>query len=96
MDCVKLYFKNDLIGILTYDDKKDAYLFVKNKFLNNAYIENVMGLKEGKEVYYSPNLFSFFFAFINKYSDKKYDNEYDELVKIAKMDFDKNQFWIGA
>jgi len=96
MDCVKLYFKDNLIGILTYDIKNERYIFVKNKFFNNDYIESVIGLNKEKEVYCSTTLFSFFFSFLNKYSDSKYDNEYDELIKIANMNFDKNQFWIGA
>ncbi len=95
MDCVKLYFKDNLIGILTYNDKNEQYIFVKNKFFNNKYIENVMGISE-KEVYYSSHLFSFFFSFLNKYGDSEYSDEYQELVRIASLDFDKNQFWIGA
>ena len=95
MDCVKLYFKDNLIGVLTYDNKSQKYIFVKNKFFNNHYIESVIGLNDN-EVYSSENLFSFFFSFLHKYSENKYENEYEELVKIASMDFDKSQFWIGA
>ena len=95
MDCVKLYFKDSLIGVLTFDSKNNRYIFVKNKFLDNAYIENVIGLNEN-EVYYSGCLFSFFLSFFNKYSDKEYEREFDELVRIAKLDLDRNQFWIGV
>lgn len=95
MDCVKLYFKDSLIGVLTYNDKIEQYIFVKNKFFNNKYIEDVMGINN-KEVYVSKNLFSFFFSFLNKYGSKEYSNEYQELLKVAGLDFDKNQFWIGA
>ena len=96
MDCVKLYFKENLIGILPYDNKNNRYIFVKNKFFNNKYIEDIIGINESTEVYYSSSLFSFFFSFLKRYGNKEYENEYDELVKIAGLDFDKNQFWIGA
>lgn len=95
MDCVKLYFKDNLIGILTYNEEEQHYIFVKNKFFSNKYIESVIGLND-KEVYYSNNLFSFFLSFLRKYGDKEYENEYQELIKIAGLDFDKNQFWLGA
>lgn len=96
MDCVKLYFKDTLIGVLTFDEKNEQYIFVKNKFFTNKYIQDVIGLNEAQEVYYSKNLFSFFFSFLRRYSDSEFENEYEELVKIANCDFDKNQFWIGA
>ena len=96
MDCVKLYFKENLIGILTFDVKNNRYIFVKNKFFNNKYIEEIIGINDPKEVYYSPTLFSFFFSFLKRYSNNEYQNEYEELIKIAGLDFDKNQFWIGA
>ena len=35
MDCVKLYYKDSLIGVLTYDLRLKRYLFVKNKFFDN-------------------------------------------------------------
>jgi hypothetical protein len=96
MDCVKLYFKDSLIGVLTFNQKKNVYIFVKNKFFNNKYINEVVGLNDHDEVYLSSGLFSFFFSFLNRYSNHEYDNEYEELVRIASLDFDKNQFWIGV
>lgn len=96
MDCVKLYFKDSLIGVLTHDVKNNRYIFIKNKFFNNKYIEDIIGINEDDEVYYSPNLFSFFFSFLKRYGKEEVDNEYDELVRIANMDFDKSQFWIGV
>lgn len=96
MDCVKLYFKESLIGVLTYDNKNNRYIFVKNKFFSNAYIETIIGLNSTQEVYYSPSLFSFFFNFFIKYSKEKYEDEYEELVRIANLNFDKNQFWLGV
>lgn len=96
MDCVKLYFKESLIGVLTYDNKQEQYIFVKNKFFTNKYIQDVIGLNDNEEVYYSKDLFSFFFSFLKKYGSNNADDEYEELVKIASYDFDKNQFWIGA
>lgn len=96
MDCVKLYYKETLIGVLTYDAKNEQYIFVKNKFFTNKYIQDVIGLNDNEEVYYSKGLFSFFFSFLRRYGNGKIENEYDELVKIASCDFDKNQFWIGA
>lgn len=95
MDCVKLYFKDTLIGVLTYNDQTDKYMFIKNKFFNNKYIEDVMGLSD-KEVYISKSLFSFFLVFLKKYGNEEYDHEYNELIKIAGLNIDKNQFWIGA
>lgn len=96
MDCVKLYFKDTLIGVLTFDNKQEQYIFVKNKFFNNKYIQDVIGLNQNDEVYYSKTLFSFFFSFLKRYGSNIVDNEYEELIKIANCDFDKNQFWIGA
>ena len=95
MDCVKLYFKETLIGVLTYNEKIDQYVFVKNKFFNNKYIEDVIGLND-QEVYFSKNLFSFFFSFLKRYGEEEYNDEYQELLKIANLKIDKNQFWIGA
>lgn len=96
MDCVKLYFKSVLIGILTYDTRKSCYVFVKNKFFNNQYIHEIIGINNNQEVYYSNNLFSFFFTFLKKYGEKEYQDEYQELLRVANLDFDKNQFWIGV
>jgi hypothetical protein len=96
MDCVKLYFKDSLIGVLTYDEKHEQYIFIKNKFFKNKYIQDVIGLNDHNEVYYSKNLFSFFFSFLKRYGSNEVENQYQELVKIANFDFDKNQFWIGA
>ena len=95
MDCVKLYFKDSLVGVLTYNSKINKYLFIKNKFFNNDYIEEIIGINKN-EVYYSSSLFSFFLSFLNRYGNKEYDNEFDELIRIASLDFDKNQFWLGA
>ena len=96
MDCIKLYFKDSLIGVLTYDSKHNKYIFVKNKFFTNKYIESLMGINDENEVYFSNDLFSFFNTFIVRYGDKSSKNDYEELMKIASLDFDKNQFWIGA
>lgn len=95
MDCVKLYFKDTLIGVLTYNQKTNQYVFVKNKFFANKYIQDVIGISD-KEVYFSKNLFSFFFTFLNRYGNKEYSNEYQELINIANLQLDRNQFWIGA
>ena len=96
MDCVKLYFKEQLIGVLTYDEKKEIYIFVKNKFFQNKYIQDVIGINDKDEVYCSKTLFSFFLSFLGRYSQGEFEDEYQELLKIANFDFDKNQFWIGA
>ena len=96
MDCVKLYLKDNLIGVLTFDNKQNQYVFIKNKFFNNKYIESVIGLNNEDEVYYSPNLFSFFLYFLKKYGSNDFVDEYEELVRIASLEFDKNQFWLGA
>ena len=96
MDCVKLYFKDNLIGVLTYDIKNNKYIFIKNKFFDNQYIHDVIGLNKKQEVYYSNSLFSFFFSFLSKYGNKNCENEYEELLRVANLEFDKNQFWIGA
>ena len=57
-----------------------------------------MGLKKDKEVYFSSTLFSFFFVFLQRYKSDEICgvSEFDQLINIAHMDFDKNQFWIGA
>lgn len=101
MDCVKLYYKDELVGILTY--KEPHYIFVKNdKFSNNELINHI-GLKEKNE-YYSNKLFTFFLRFIpqksridvtEKVDIKENDNDYEVLKKVATLDLNKNQFWIG-
>ena len=58
-------------------------------------MNNFNGLNE-KEVYCSKSLFSFFLSFLKKYGNSEPSDEYKELVRIASLDFDKNQFWIGA
>ena len=101
MDCVKLYYKDELVGILTY--KEPQYIFVKNdKFSNNDLVKHI-GLKDKNE-YYSSHLFSFFMRFIpnkerlditSKAGILDDDNDYEMLKKIASLDLNKNQFWIG-
>ena len=59
MDCVKLYFRQSLVGVLTYNSNDEVYVFVKNKFFANEYIKNVIGINDDKEIYYSKHLFSF-------------------------------------
>ena len=102
MDCVKLFYKDELLGVLTY--KNPQYIFVKNNNFSNKNIFNHMGLKEKNE-YYSNKLFTFFYKFIPEKSrfdilekagiNHDADNEYEMLKKIAKLDLNKNQFWIG-
>jgi hypothetical protein len=96
MDCVKLYFKQSLIGVLTYNSNDQVYMFIKNKFFTNDYIKNVMGINDDKEIYYSKNLFSFFLSFVKRYGANEVGDEYQKLLKITEYDFDKNQFRIGA
>lgn len=96
MDCVKLYFKESLIGVLTNDIKNERYIFVKNKFFTNKYIQDIMGLKDSQEVYYSSNLFSFFLSFLKKYGNAENNDSYQELVRIANLNLDRNQFWVGV
>ena len=96
MDCVKLYFKDNLVGVLTYNKNEETYMFVKNKFFANEYIKTAIGINDDKEVYYSRHLFSFFLLFLKKYGKENANSEYEELVNIANVNFDKNQFWIGA
>ena len=101
MDCVKLYYKDELVGVLTY--KEPQYIFVKNNKFSNPELIKHIGLKE-KDEYYSNHLFTFFLKFIpNKarvdVNDlagiKEDDSEYDTLKKIASLDLNKSQFWIG-
>ena len=96
MDCVKLYFRQTLIGVLTYNKNDEVYMFVKNKFFANEYIKNVIGINDDKEIYYSKHLFSFFLSFLKRYGNSEARDEYKELLRITECDFDKNQFWIGA
>lgn len=101
MDCVKLYYKDELVGILTY--KEPQYIFVKNdKFSNDDLVKHI-GLKEKSE-YFSNHLFSFFLRFIPQKTRldviklagiEKEDSDYEVLKKIASLDLNKNQFWIG-
>ena len=101
MDCVKLYYKEELVGILTY--KAPQYVFVKNDKFSNPELVKHIGLKDKNE-YYSNRLFSFFLRFIPQKSREditykagitKEDNEYEKLKKIASLDLNKNQFWVG-
>ena len=102
MDCVKLYYKDELFGILTYNEPQ--YIFVKNDKFSKKMMFNHMGLQEKNE-YYSSKLFSFFYKFIPENTrvdiidkegiDNNVDSEYEKLKKIAKLDLNKNQFWIG-
>ena len=96
MDCVKLYFKESLIGVLTYKANDETYIFVKNKFFDNEYIKGIIGINDEKEIYYSKRLFSFFLSFLKRYGTTSDKGEYQDLLDITKLDFDKNQFWIGA
>lgn len=101
MDCVKLYYKDELVGILTY--KCPQYIFVKNDKFSNPNLVAHIGLKEKNE-YYSNKLFTFFLRFMPQESrvdikDKAgidgNDSEYEILKKIASLDLNKSQFWIG-
>lgn len=101
MDCVKLYYKSELVGVLTY--KEPQYIFVKNDKFSNAELVKHIGLKEKNE-YYSNRLFSFFLRFIPQKSRTDItnlvgitdeDNDYEMLKKVATLELNKNQFWIG-
>jgi len=102
MDCVKLYYKDELLGILTYKDLR--YIFVKNDKFSNSNLVKYIGL-EDKVEYYSNHLFTFFYKFIPEQSrtdiiekagiNNEIDNEYEILKKVARLDLNKNQFWIG-
>ena len=50
MDCIKLYFRQSLVGVLTYNSNDEVYVFVKNKFFANEYIKNVIGINDDKEI----------------------------------------------
>jgi len=103
MDCVKLFYKEELLGILTY--KKPQYVFVKNCNFSDKSMLKHIGLKD-KDEYYSNNLFTFFYKFIPASERKDIidkaginvdeDDEYEKLKKVAKLDLNKNQFWIGV
>ena len=77
---------------------------MKNDKFSNENIFGHMGLKEKNE-YYSSHLFTFFYKFIPENSridviekagiNKENDNEYEILKKVANLDLNKNQFWIG-
>ena len=103
MDCVKLFYKEELLGILTY--KEPQYIFVKNGNFKYKNMFSHIGLND-KDEYYSNNLFTFFYKFIpsNERIDiiqkaginMDDDSEYEILKKIARLDLNKNQFWIGV
>ena len=101
MDCVKLFYKDELVGVLTY--KEPQYIFVKNDKFSNPNLVKHIGLKEKNE-YFSNHLFSFFLRFIpsksridvkNKAGINEEDSDYEILKKVALLDLNKNQFWIG-
>lgn len=101
MDCVKLYYKEELVGILTY--KNPQYIFVKNDKFSKPDLVRCIGLKDKNE-YFSNHLFTFFMRFIplksrddvrEKANILENDNEFEILKKVASLDLNKNQFWIG-
>ena len=101
MDCVKLYYKDELLGILTY--KEPRYIFVKNEKFSNQNVCRCIGLNEKIE-YFSDRLFTFFYKFIpedsrvdiiDKAGIEKSDSDLEKLKKIARLNLNKNQFWIG-
>ena len=102
MDCVKLFYKEELLGVLTYI--KPQYIFVKNDKFSDKTMFVHMGLQDKNE-YYSNNLFAFFYKFIPERSrldilekasiNLEEDSEFDILKKVAKLDLNRRQFWIG-
>lgn len=100
MDCVKLFYKDELLGVLTY--KNPDYVFVKNDKFSNPSLITHIGLKEKNE-YYSTKLFTFFYKFIpvNREDIKEKagisgsDSDFEMLKKVARLDLNKNQFWVG-
>lgn len=102
MDCIKLYYKDELLGVLTHQNCN--YIFVKNDKFSDKNMFSHIGLKEKNE-YYSSRLFTFFYKFIPENTrvdiiekagiNKEKDDEYEILKKIANLDLNKNQFWIG-
>lgn len=101
MDCVKLYYKDELLGILTY--KKPQYIFVKNDKFSNPNLISHIGLKDKNE-YYSDKLFTFFYKFIpsstrediiEKAGINSKDSDFEVLKKVAGLELNKSQFWVG-
>lgn len=102
MDCVKLYYKDELLGILTYNTSR--YIFVKNDRFSNPNLLKYVGLCDKNE-YFSDHLFGFFYKFIPEKKREdiilkagisiEKDSEYEILKKVAKLDLNKSQFWIG-
>lgn len=101
MDCIKLYYKEELVGVLTY--KEPQYIFVKNNKFSNTNLISCIGLKE-KDEYYSNCLFAFFYKFIPRDERKdiidkacicKGDSDYEKLRKVASLDLNRSSFWIG-
>lgn len=101
MDCVKLYYKDELLGILTY--KEPQYIFIKNDKFSNPNLISHIGLKDKNE-YYSDKLFTFFYKFIpsdtrediiEKAGIKSKDSDFEMLKKVARLDLNKSQFWVG-
>lgn len=100
MECIKLYYKEELVGVLTY--KEPQYIFVKNSNFSNMNLIACIGLKEKIE-YYSERLFPFFYRFI-PHKDRKdiidkagindADSDYEKLRKVASLDLNKNSFWV--
>ena len=102
MECVKLYYKDELLGILTY--RSSQYIFVKNDRFSKPNLISHIGLKDKNE-YYSNKLFTFFYKFIPSSTrediiekagiDSNSDSDFEMLKKVAKLDLNKNQFWVG-
>ena len=102
MECVKLFYKDELVGILTYNAPN--YCFSKNEEFSKKSILYHMGLNEKCE-YYSTKLFHFFYKFIPEKEridiiekaniNLEVDSEYEILKKVARLYLNKSQFWIG-
>lgn len=99
---IKLYFKDELIGQLIYFE--DRYIFKVVDEFSNESILSMLNFKKG-EIQESNDLFYVFHRFIpdknrtdiySKADIKATDNEFQILLKVSKLNLDRDQFWIGG
>ena len=98
---IKLYFENDLIGILEYQN--NIFSFTVDDNYENLFILSLLNFSDEK-FFSSPNLFYIFDRFlpaksridiIEEANIEKSDDVFTILCKVASLNLDKDQFWIG-
>lgn len=98
---LKLYYKESLIGQLSFVN--EDFIFNVDENFNDFFILKTLNFENEKE-FRSKNLFFIFLRFIPEKTRtdiikeakiKKDDDIFTVLNKVADLNLDKDQFWIG-